>query len=126
MHLRQKPGLKLSDSNTLSVYICVIMAKFSIKSIALKWHFFTFLSTINFYGEYLNLFMKQLGFNPAQTGFTTHMGLPNLFAPLYLLFGEKFRARKTVLIVAAVALSVCCVLPLLSLIVPPLQPKCHS
>ena len=100
------------------------MAKFSIESIALKWHFFTFLSTINFYGEYFNLFMKQLGFNPAQIGFTTLMGLPNLLAPLYLLLGEKFRARKTVLIVAAVALSVCCVLPLLSLIVPALQPKC--
>ena len=102
------------------------MAKFSIHSFALKWHFFTFLSTINFYGEYFNLFMKQLGFNPAQIGFTTLMGLPNLLAPLYLLLGEKFRARKTVLIVAAVALSLCCVLPLLSLIVPPLQPKCYS
>ena len=102
------------------------MAKFSIKSIALKWHFFTFLSTLNVYAEYYNLFLKQLGFNPAQIGFTTLMGLPNLLAPLYLLLGEKFRARKTVLIVVAVAFSVCCVLPVLSLIVPALQPKCYS
>ena len=102
------------------------MAKFSITFVAHKWHFFTFLSTINFYCEYFNLFMKQLGFNPAQIGFTTLMGLPNLLAPLYLLLGEKFRARKTVLIVVAVAFSVCCVLPVLSLIVPALQPKCYS
>ena len=70
--------------------------------------------------------MKQLGFNPAQIGLTTLVGLPNLLVPLCLLFGERFRARKTVLVVSAVALSVCCVLPLLSLIVPPLQPKCYS
>ena len=101
------------------------MAKLSIRSIALKWHFFTFVSTTSFYEEYFNLFMKQLGFNPAQIGFTTLLGLPNLLAPLYLLLGEKFQARKTLLIVVAVALSVCCVLPLLSLIVPQLQPKCH-
>ena len=102
------------------------MANLSLKSIALKWHFFTYLSTINFYGEYFNLFMKQLGFNPAQIGFTTLLGLPNLLAPLYLLLGEKFRARKALLVISAVAMSVCCVLPLLSFIVPPLQPKCYS
>ena len=102
------------------------MANLSLKSIALKWHFFTYLSTINFYVEYFNLFMKQLGFNPAQIGFTTLLGLPSLLAPLYLLLNEKFRARKALLVISAVAMSVCCVLPLLSLIAPPLQPKCYS
>ena len=102
------------------------MAEFSISSIALKWHFFSYISGVNIYQEYFNLFMKQLGFNPAQIGFTTLLGLPNLLIPLYLLGSEKFRARKTVLIIAVVAQSVCCMSPLLSLIVPALQPTCVS
>ena len=102
------------------------MAKFSATSIALKWHFFSFLSGVNVHVEYFNLFMKQLGFNPAQIGFTTLLGLSNILIPVYLLFGEKFRARKRVLAIAVVGQSVCCMLPLLSLIIPALQPRCAS
>ena len=80
------------------------------------------MSSAFIYCEYFNLFMKQLGFNTAQIGLTTLLGSLNLFIPLCLQFGEKFRARKTML--AIVGLSVCCMLPLLSLIVPPLQPNC--
>ena len=102
------------------------MAKFSIKSLALKWYFFNCPSSTALFSEYFNLFMKQLGFNPAQIGLTTLLGLPQLFIPLYLLFGEKFRARKILAVFGTVGLSVCCMLPLLSLIVPALQPTCYS
>ena len=68
--------------------------------------------------------MKQLGFNTAQIGLATLLGGLNLLIPLCLLLGEKFRARKTVLLIVAFGLSVCCVLPLLSLIVPALRPEC--
>ncbi len=102
------------------------MAKFSIKSLALKWYFFNSPSSTALFSEYFNLFMKQLGFNPAQIGLTTLLGLPQLFIPLYLLFGEKFRARKILAVFGTAGLSVCCMLPLLSLIVPALQPTCYS
>ena len=102
------------------------MEKFSVTSIAIKWHFFSYSSGVNIFGEYFNLFMKQLGFNPAQIGFTTLLGLPSLLIPLCVLFGEKFRAMKTVLVILAVGLLVCCMLPLLSLIVPALEPKCFA
>ena len=98
------------------------MAKFSITSFALKWYFFNCPSSTVLFGAYFNLFMKQLGFNPAQIGLTTLLGLPQLLIPLYLMFGEKFRARKTLAVLGTAGLSVCCMLPLLSLIVPALQP----
>ena len=96
----------------------------SIISVALKWHFLSYVSSAFIYCEYFNLFMKQLGFNTAQIGLTTLLGGLNLLIPLCLQFGEKFRAGKTMLVIVAVRLSVCFMLPLLSLIVPPLQPKC--
>ena len=102
------------------------MAKFSIKSFALKWYFFNCPSSSALFCEYFNLFMKQLGFNPAQIGLTTLLGLPQLFIPLYLMFGEKFQARRTLAVFGAIGLSLCCMLPLLSLIVPTLQPTCYS
>ena len=95
------------------------------KSLALKWHFFSYPSSISVYCEYFNLFMRRLGFNPAQIGFTTLLGLPSLLVPLFLLLGENFRARKTVLVITALALSTCCILPLSSLTVPVLQPSCN-
>ena len=113
----------------LRVNICTshnIMAKFAIKSLALKWYFFNCPSTTALFCEYFNLVMKQLGFNPAQIGLTTLLGLPQLFIPLYLMFGEKFRARKTLAVFGTIGLSVCCTLPLLSLIVPALKPACYS
>ena len=102
------------------------MAKFSIKSFALKWYFFTCLSSPILYAEYFSLFMKQLGFNPASIGLTSLLGLPKLLVPLYLLLGEKFRARKTAIFFATLAVSLCSMLPLLAVIVPALEPTCYA
>ena len=102
------------------------MARFSIKSFALKWYFFNCPSSTILYAEYFSLFMKQLGFNPAQIGLTSLFGVLQLFLPLYLMFGERFRARKTSAFAGTLGLSVCCLLPLLAMIVPALQPTCYA
>ena len=101
------------------------MAKFSFTSVALKWYFFSCESSVALYSEYFNLFMKQLGFNPAEIGFTTLLGLPILFIPLCLLFSEKLQARKATAIFGTIGVLVCCVLPLFALIFPALQPRCN-
>ena len=102
------------------------MAQFSIKSFALKWYFLNCLSSAILYAEYFGLFMKQLGFNAASIGLTSLFGLPQLFLPLYLLVGEKFRARKSAIFFGTLVLSLCCMLPLLAVIVPALQPTCYT
>ena len=102
------------------------MAKYSFKSLALKWHYFSYHSSSIAFLEYFNLFMKQLGFNPAQIGLTTLFGLPHLLIPLCLLFGEKFRVRKAVAVFGCLAAFVCCMLPISALIIPALQPKCDT
>ena len=102
------------------------MVKFSLKSVALKWYFFSCIGSVGLFCECFNLFMKQLGFNPGQIGLTTLFGIQHLFIPLCLFFGEKFRARKIVAVFGTLAASVCCMLPLLSLVVPALQPICNS
>jgi hypothetical protein len=104
----------------------VAMARFSVKSIALKWYYFSCQGSSNLYREYFSLFMKQLGFNPAQIGLTTLFGVMNLFIPLCLLFGEKFRARKIVIVVVTVTVLICYTLPVSALIIPPLHPMCNS
>ena len=81
---------------------------------------------MGFFSEYFNLFMKQLGFNPGQIGLTALFGIPHLLIPLCLLFGEKLRARMIVAVFGTLAASVCCMLPLLSLVVPALQPTCYT
>ena len=102
------------------------MAKFSFKSLALKWHYFSCHSSAVVFAEYFNLFMKQLGFNTAQIGLTTLFGLPHLLIPLCLLFGEKLRVRKAVAVFGCLAAFVCCMLPLSALVIPALQPKCDT
>ena len=102
------------------------MEKFSLTSIALKWYFFTCLAISALFAEYFNLFMKQLGYNPGQTGLTTLMGIPQLFIPLSLMFAEKFRVRKIVAIIGVLGAFICCVLPLLSLVIPTLKPTCYT
>ena len=101
------------------------MAKFSTTSIALKWHYFSYISSVCVYSEYFNLFMKQLGFNTAQIGLSTLLGALDLLILSFLLLGEKFQARKTVLVIVALGVAFCCILPLGSLIVPALHPKCY-
>ena len=78
------------------------------------------------YAEYFGLFKKQLGFNLTQIGLTSLLGVPQLFIPLYLMFGEKLRSRKIAAFFGTLGLSVCCVLPLLAVIIPALQPSCYA
>ena len=109
--------------------LCVIfiaMAKFSLKSLALKWYFFCCPASVNLYSEYFSLFMKQLGFNSAQIGLTTLFGVPQLLIPLFLLFGEKFRARNAVAVFATLGTAVCCSLPLVAILVPEMKPICRA
>ena len=70
--------------------------------------------------------MKQLGFDAASIGLTSLFGMPQLFIPLYLLFGEKLRARKIAAFFGTLGLTVCCMLPLLAVVVPALQPTCST
>ena len=87
-----------------------------LRSIALKWYFFT-LSSLAVFGEFFHLFMKQLGFNPKQIGITTLFGVPNLLVPLFNLVGDKFRARRDVLWIMSGCAIIDCILPLLPLLV---------
>ncbi|CAB4027667.1 Hypothetical predicted protein [Paramuricea clavata] len=104
----------------------IIMVKFSLKAVALKWYFFSCPGSVGLFVECFNLFMKQLGFNPGQIGLTALFGIQHLLIPLCLLFGEKFRARKIVAVCGTLGASVCCMLPLLSLVVPALRPTCYT
>ena len=110
----------------LSVLIMATITKSSIKSFALKWYFFNCPSSALLYAEYFSLFMKQFGFNPAQIGLTSLLGVPQLFLPLYLLCGEKLRARKIAAFLGTFGLTVCCMLPFVAVIVPALQPTCYA
>ena len=112
--------------NCIHVFKMATVAKFSIKSFALKWYFFNCPSSVILYAEYFSLFMKQLGFDAASIGLTSLFGVPQLFIPLYLLVGEKLRARKIAAFFGTLGLTVCCMLPLLAVIVPALQPTCST
>ena len=102
------------------------MAKFSLKSLALKWYFFCCPASANLYSEYISLFMKQLGFNAAQIGLTALFGLPQLLIPLFLLFGEKFRARNAVAVLGTLGTALCCSLPLVAIAIPEMKPICRT
>ncbi|XP_046860810.1 uncharacterized protein LOC124454050 [Xenia sp. Carnegie-2017] len=95
-----------------------------LKSFMLGWFAFCNLGFQSLYAEYFNLFLKQLGFNPGQIGLTTMFGLIYLAIPFYLYFGEKYRARKVLVVFNNCMMFVVCLLPLLSLIVPSLKTKC--
>ncbi len=92
------------------------MAIFNIKSIAIKWYFF---STASFllYNEFCHVYMKQFGLSPQQIGISNLFGIQHLFIPLILLLGDRYRARSLVIWIAS-SLSVGnCLLPLLPLVV---------
>ena len=89
------------------------MERFSIKSIALKWFYFWSVGSAIIYSEFSNICMKQLGLSPRQIGLTNLMGVSNLFIPSCLFIGDKFRARKLLVIIGLVFLVVCYFLPLL-------------
>ena len=102
------------------------MARFSLKSLALKWYFFCCPASVILYSEYFSLFMKQLGFNAAQIGLTTLFGVLQLLIPLCLLFGEKFRARNAVAVFGTLGTAVCCSLPLVAIVIPEMKPICRT
>ena len=89
---------------------------YTIRTIALKWYFFTSASLI-VYDEYSNLYMKQLGFTSQQIGVTTLFGVQHLFIPLLLTIGDKFRVRKVLAWIVTIIAIINCSLPLLPLIV---------
>jgi MFS family permease len=101
--------------------------KFTIRSIALKWYFFTSASLM-VYDEFFNLFMKQLGLTSQQIGATTLLGVQHLFIPLLLLIGDKFRARKLLVWIVTIVAVINCILPLLPLVVdlPTCFQRIHS
>ena len=94
------------------------MVFLTLPELALKWSFFFQIGSQVAFEEYLPLFLKQLGFNASQVGFTAAMGLPILFSPLFGLLGDKFRARKLVLILLILFLLLLILAPLLALVSP--------
>ena len=95
----------------------MIMAGFSIKSIALKWYFFSS-SSFTVYSEFCNIFMKQLGLSAKQIGITNILGVQHVFIPLVLFLGDRYRARSLVMWIVSALSVVACLLLLLPLVVP--------
>ena len=93
------------------------MALFSTRSLALKWNWLFFGSGKIIFTEYCNLYMKQLGLNSLQTGFTTLFGVMYLLLPLLGFLGDKFRARKLIFTAMTPVLFLTTLAPLLPLVV---------
>ena len=91
------------------------MALFNIKSIAFKWYFFTICS-FNDYAEFYHLFLKQLGLNPHQIGMTNLFGVQQIFIPLVLLIGDRYRVRNLIIWIASCLAVISCLLPLLPIV----------
>ena len=92
------------------------MAKFNIRSIAIKWYFFS-TSSYTVYNEFSHVFMKQFGLTSKQIGISNLFGVQHLFIPLILYFGDRFRARSLVIWIASILSVLICLLPLLPLVV---------
>ena len=90
--------------------------RFIIRTIALKWYFFTSAS-FTVYDKYCHLFNKQLGFTSQQIAVTTLFGVQHLFIPVVLIIGDKFRVRKLLVWIVTIIAMVNCSLPLFPLIV---------
>ena len=79
------------------------MTFFSIKSFALKWNYF-FLSGIIVFVEFLNLYMKQLGFNPGPVpaegfhrglkGYVTIYAVAKLSVVFYFGFVSEIKGKR--------------------------------
>ena len=100
------------------------MALFSTRSLALKWNWLFFGSGKIVFTEYCNLYMKQLGLNPSQIGFTTLFGVMHLFLPLLGLLGDRFRARKLIFTAMTPVLFLTSLAPLFPLVVS--LPTCFA
>ena len=91
------------------------MGWFSMESLALKWSYLFAVSGVIVFAEYSNLYMSQLGFSPSQIGFASLFGAQDLFLPLFGFLGDRFRARKLILIVLLLLLYLTTIAPLLPL-----------
>ena len=87
------------------------------ESLALIWCYLFAVSGIIVFAEYSNLYMSQLGFSPSQIGFASLFGAQDLFLPLFGFLGDRFRARKLILIVLLLLLYLTTIAPLLPLTV---------
>lgn len=94
------------------------------QGLAIKWSYFFFISSLLAFQEYLPLYLKQLGFTASQVGLSTLMGIPLLFAPLFGFLGDRFRARKLVLVTLLLLLILILLAPLLPLVSP--LGKCNN
>ena len=92
------------------------MAQFNIKSIAFKWYFFT-ISSLGVYAEFYHLYMKLLGLNPRQIGMANVFGVQQIFVPLVLLLGDRYRARNLIIWILSCLCVINCLLPLLPIVV---------
>lgn len=88
------------------------------QALALKWSFFFTISSQGAFEEYIPLYLKQFGFNASQIGFTSLMGLPLLFEPLLGFLGDRFRARKLILLIVILLIIPVYLAPLLPLVTP--------
>ena len=95
---------------------CKAMAKFDIKSVALKWYFFT-TASISVYEEFSHVFMKQFGLNSQQIGITNLCGVQHIFIPLLLYVGDRYRVRNLVIWIVSPLLAISSLLLLLPIVV---------
>ena len=99
------------------------MAKFDIKSVALKWYFFT-TASVSVYEEFSHVFMKQLGLNSQQIGITNLCGVQHIFIPLLLYVGDRYRVRNLVIWIVSSLLAISSLLLLLPVVVS--LPSCFG
>ena len=92
------------------------MAILSVKSVALKWFFFT-TAGVTVYEEFFHVFMKQLGFSPQQIGISNLFGVQHIFIPLLLYVGDKYRVRNRIIWIVSSVSIINCLIPLLPIVV---------
>ena len=92
------------------------MALFNMKSVAFKWYFFT-ISSFGVYAEFSHLYMKQLGLSPQQIGMANLFGVQQIFIPLVLLMGDRYRVRSLIIWIVSCLSVISSLLPLLPIVV---------
>ena len=100
------------------------MASLSIKSLALKWFYFSWLGGTLLYSEFSHLTFKQLGFTSQQIGVTTLMGAQHIFIPPFLYYADKFRGRKALALAGVIGIMFTCALSFSPLIIS--LPTCFA
>jgi hypothetical protein len=99
------------------------MAIFNIKSVALKWYFFT-MASVSVYEEFSHVFMKLFGLNSQQIGITNLGGVQHIFIPLLLYVGDRYRVRNLVIWIVSLLSAISYLLLLLPIVVS--LPSCFG